>query len=193
MVDEHRSMILAMKVTQCAGDVEQQLPMMTETRAVLVAAGISALPRQVLADSGYCSQNNATALDDQEVDVLIATGRLKHGEVAAAAFRGRIPKHAARRERMAPRLRSKLGRDADVRRTGIVEPAFGQMKVRQHAGDLHLRRGYWCTGEWTLQALCHNLLKLANSGSRPRRSPRRETIRPEVDQQTPPLRTTLGD
>ena len=96
-------MILATKVTQCAGDVEQLLPMLVETKAALAAAGIAAMPRQLLADAGYCSQDNLTALDDQEVDVLIATGRLKHGEVVAAAPRGRIPKNATRCECQAKR------------------------------------------------------------------------------------------
>ena len=109
-----------------------------------------------------------TALDDQEVDVLIATGRLKHGEVVAAAPRGRIPKNATRTERMARRLRTKPGRAAYARRKAIVEPAFGQMKVRQHAGALRLRGLEGAIGEWTLHALCHNLRKLANSGVRPR-------------------------
>ncbi|MGC8474182.1 MAG: transposase, partial [Candidatus Dormibacteria bacterium] len=48
------------------------------------------------------------------------------------------------------------------------EPAFGQMKVRQHAGALRLRGLEGAIGEWTLHALCHNLRKLANSGVQPR-------------------------
>ena len=168
VVDEHRQVILATQVTQCAGDVEQLLPMLAETRAALVAAGIPAGPPQLLADAGYCSQDNLTALDDQEVDVLIATGRLRHREVVAAAPRGRIPKNATRTERMARRLRTKPGRAAYASRKAIVEPAFGQMKVRQHAGALRLRGLEGAIGEWTLHALCHNLRKLANSGVRPR-------------------------
>jgi len=168
VVDEYRQVILATKVTPCAGDVEQLLPMLGETRAALAAAGIPTMPRQLLADAGYCSQDNLAALDDQEVDVLIATGRLKHGEVVAAAPRGRIPKNATLTERMARRLRTKPGKAAYARRKAIVEPVFGQMKVRQHAGALRLRGLKGAVGEWTLHALCHNLRKLANSGVRPR-------------------------
>ena len=168
VVDEHRQVILATKVTPCAGDVGQLVPMIAETKAALVAAGIPAMPRQMLADAGYCSHDNLTALDDQDVDVLIATGRLKHGEVVPAAPRGRIPKNATRTERMARRLRTKRGRAAYARRKAIVEPAFGQMKVRQHAGALRLRGLEGAVGEWTLHALCHNLRKLANSGVPPR-------------------------
>ena len=168
VVDELSQVILATKVTQCAGDVEQLLPMMAETKAALAAAGISAMPRQLLADAGYCSEANLTALDGEAVDVLIATGRLKHGEVVAATPRGRIPKNATLTQRMARRLRTKPGRAAYARRKVIVEPAFGQMKVRQHAGNLRLRGLQGATGEWILHALCHNLRKLANSGVHPR-------------------------
>ncbi|MGC2190870.1 MAG: IS1182 family transposase [Candidatus Dormiibacterota bacterium] len=165
--DDQRQVILATKVTQCAGDVGQLLPMIEQTRAALAAAGMVMMPRQLLADAGYCSQENLTALDGQEVDILIATGRLKHDEAVAAAPRGRIPKDATLTQRMARRLRTKSGRAAYARRKAIVEPVFGQMKVRQQAGVLRLRGLEGAQGEWTLHALCHNLRKLANSGVRP--------------------------
>ena len=40
-------------------------------------------------------------------------------------------------------------------------PAFGQMKVRQHAGQLRLRGLEGAKGEWALHTICHNLRKLA--------------------------------
>jgi hypothetical protein len=169
VVDDQQQVILATKVTQCAGDVGQLLPMIEQTRAALAAAGMVTMPRQLLADAGYCSQENLTALDGQEMDILIATGRLKHDEAVAAAPRGRIPKDATLTQRMARRLRTKSGRAAFARRKAIVEPVFGQMKVRQHAGVLRLRGLEGAQGEWTLHALCHNLRKLANSGVRPGR------------------------
>ncbi|MHB1488663.1 MAG: transposase [Acidimicrobiales bacterium] len=61
------------------------------------------------------------------------------------------------------RLRTKKGRADYARRKAIVEPAFGQMKVRQHAGFLRLRGLHGAKGEWTLHVLCHNLGKLANA------------------------------
>ena len=77
--------------------------------------------------------------------------------------KGRIPRGATPRELMARRLRTKAGRADYARRTVIVEPAFGQMKVRQHAGRLRLRGLAGARGEWTLHVLCHNLRKLANA------------------------------
>ena len=61
----------------------------------------------------------------------------------------------------ARRLRTKNGRADYARRKAIVEPAFGQMKVRQAAGRLRLRGLTGAEGEWTLHVICHNLRKLA--------------------------------
>ncbi len=72
---------------------------------------------------------------DAGVDVLIATGRLRHDERVPAAPSGRIPKDATVKENMARRLRTKTGRADYARRKAIVEPVFGQMKVRQAAGS----------------------------------------------------------
>jgi hypothetical protein len=65
---------------------------------------------------------------------------------------------------MARRLRTKKRRADYARRKAIVEPAFGQMKVRQHAGELRLRGRAGAQGEWTFHVICHNLRKLANAG-----------------------------
>ena len=63
---------------------------------------------------------------------------------------------------MARRLRTKSGQADYARRKAIVEPVFGQMKVRQHAGHLRLRGLAGASSEWTLNAICHNLRKLGN-------------------------------
>jgi len=65
---------------------------------------------------------------------------------------------------MTRKLSTKNGRAAYARRKAIVEPAFGQMKVAQDAGRLRLRGLDNAHGEWTLQAFCHNIRKLRNSG-----------------------------
>ena len=90
-----------------------------------------------------------------------ATGRLKHHEQIPDAPLGRIPKHLTSRQRMARRLRTKPGRAAYARRKAIIEPVFGQMKVKQNTGHLRLRGIDGAQGEFTLHAICHNLRKLA--------------------------------
>ena len=156
-------MIIAAEITQAASDVNQLMPMIASTKENLESVGTNTTARVLLADAGYCSKDNLEEIDKAEIHVLIATGRLKHNERVPNAPRGRIPNNATDKERMARRLRTKQGRKDYARRKAIVEPVFGQMKVKQHAGHLRLRGVAGATGEWTLHAICHNLRKLANS------------------------------
>lgn len=167
VVDEAHQVILATTVVQTPTDVNQLVPMIDKTTASLQAAGIDAAPKVLLADAGYCSAENLAATGEMATDVLVATGRTKHNEAVPPAPRGRIPKGATERERMARRLRTKAGHAHYARRKVIVEPVFGQMKTRQHAGSLRLRGVDGAQGEWLLHAICHNLRKLANVGFTP--------------------------
>lgn len=53
----------------------------------LAAAGIEELPRTLLADAGYFSAGNVTAVTEAGINPLIATGRHRHGEEIPAAPR----------------------------------------------------------------------------------------------------------
>ena len=163
VVDETSQVIIGTRVGTNAGDVDQLLGMIDLTKETLRAAGIDENPTLLLADAGYCSEDNLTRAGGVDVDVLIATGRIRRNERVAPVPRGPIPHDATQRERMARRLRTKAGAADYARRKAIVEPVFGQMKVRQHAGFLRLRGLDGAQAEWTLHAVCHNLRKLANS------------------------------
>jgi len=163
VVDEQAQVILSGEVTQSASDVDQLFSMLEVTEANLEDADIGDSPEVILADAGYCSEANLTRAATEELEVRIATGRLRRHEQMPAP-RGPIPKNATARERMARQLRTKTGHADYARRKVIVEPAFGQMKVRQQAGLLRLRGLAGAQGEWTLHAICHNLRKLANAG-----------------------------
>ena len=102
-----------------------------------------------------------TDATDAGVDVLIATGRLRHDEQVPAAPQRSHPKRRHGQKKMARRLRTKKGRADYARRKAIVRPVFGQMKVRQAAGFLRLHGLEGARGEWALHSLCHNLRKLA--------------------------------
>lgn len=164
VVDEGAQVIIAQKVTDQAADAPQFMDMIEEADANLGAADIEDTFDLALADAGYCSEDNLNAAEEGGVDVLIATGRIKRNETVRNAPRGPIPKDATQRERMARRLRTKAGRADYARRKAIVEPVFGQIKVRQHAGFLRLRGLAGAQGEFALHAICHNLRKLAQAG-----------------------------
>ncbi|CAN5865129.1 hypothetical protein BH24ACT15_BH24ACT15_37880 [soil metagenome] len=159
--DEHSQVIVTSYVTQAAVDINQLPIMLERINDTLRAAGLGT-PKRTLADAGYCSANNIDTAANSGHDLLVATGRLKHHEHVPDAPRGRIPNNATSRERMARRLRTKAGRADYARRKAIIEPVFGQMKVKQNAGQLRLRGLVGAQGEFTLHALCHNLRKLAN-------------------------------
>lgn len=162
VADDESQVVVAIDVTQHPTDVNELLPMLTVTRRSLADAGIDTRPDVVLADAGYCSTTNIDTAAANGDNVLVATGRLKHHEQIPDAPRGRIPNHLTSRQRMARRLRTKTGRAAYARRKAIIEPVFGQIKVKQNAGHLRLRGLDGAQGEFTLHAICHNLRKLAN-------------------------------
>ena len=163
VVDEASQVVLAAEVTQQATDIDQFFFMVGVTEGNLDAADIDDSPEVILADAGYCSEQNLQQIADAEINALVATGRIRGKERVPDAPRGRIPKHATQRERMARRLRTKAGRADYARRKAIVEPVFGQMQVRQAGGHLRLRGLAGAQGEWTLHVICHNLRKLANA------------------------------
>jgi transposase len=163
VVDEGSQVVLAAEVTNQAADIGALAFMIGVTEGNLDAADIDASPDLVLADAGYCSEANLTWITETGSNVLVATGRIKRNEKVPDTPRGRIPKNATQRERMARKLRTKQGRIDYARRKAIVEPAFGQMKVRQAAGQLRLRGLAGAQCEWTLHVICHNLRKLANA------------------------------
>ena len=163
VVDEGSQVVLAAEVTQQANDVDQFFFMVDVTEGNLAAADIDDSPEVILADAGYCSEANIQRIADADINALVATGRIRGKERVPDAPRGQIPKDATQPERMARRLRTKAGRADYARRKAIVEPAFGQMKVRQAAGHLRLRGLAGAQGEWTLHVICHNLRKLATA------------------------------
>jgi len=155
VVDAEHQVIVAADVTQCAADSPSLMPMLDE-----VVTNCGQEPRQLLADAGYCSEDNLAAISERDVDAVVATGRHQHGETPPPAPRGRIPARATRRERMARKTRTKKGKAAYCRRKAIVEPVFGQMKTLQDAGHLLLRGKDGAHLEWMLLCACHNLRKL---------------------------------
>ena len=159
VVDADHQVIVAADLTDCASDVVSLIPMTEQ-----VEANTGTAPEQLLADAGYCSADNldqAAALSAQTgTEFLVATGRRKHDEPAPPAPRGRIPKDATRKQRMARKLATKPGRAAYARRKAIVEPVFGQMSILQNAKQLLLRGHAAARDEWLLLAACHDFRKL---------------------------------
>lgn len=158
VVDEQHQVITAADVSTNASDALNYTSMLDQC-----AANTGIHPKQALVDAGYCSEANLEAAADRQLacgtDTFMATGRLGHDEQVPPVPRGRIPKDATLKERMARKLRTKPGRKAYSRRKAIVEPVFGQIMTCQNGRQLLLRGEDGARGEWRLLAACHNFRK----------------------------------
>jgi len=161
-VDGKSQIIVAARLTQQPNDKQQLQPLIDE-----IKENLGAKPGKLSADSGYYSDDNVMCLANEQVDGYIATGRLKHTESSPPAPRGRIPKAAGVKERMARKLRTIRGRNIYGKRKGIVEPIFGQIKHIRGFRRFVFRGFDRVCAEWKIICLGHNLLKLFRSGRCP--------------------------
>jgi transposase len=158
-VEPDFQLIVGQAVTQAANDKEQIVPMI-ET----IEAQSGQRPEEILADSGYCSEQNLEHLESAEeperrIEAYIPTGRQKHGE-RAVAVRGPLPKGTTRVGRMRRKLQTKAGAAIYAARKAIVEPVFGQIKQARGFRRFSLRGLAKVRSEWAFVCLAHNILKL---------------------------------
>jgi transposase len=163
-VTNGHQIILAADVTDQANDARQAVPMVDQARANLDAAGVTEAIKAALGDAGYYSETNATDLRQRGIEPYLATERLKHNEKVASAPRGRIPEGLTAKQRMARKLRTKVGRAMYAKRKGMIEPIFGQLKQVLGFRQFSMRGLASMRGEWRLMATVHNLLKLWRNG-----------------------------
>ena len=168
VVDDGHQVIVATSVTAEATDT-RALPALVDA----IKANTGRHPRRLLADAGYCSDDNLAALEAAGIDAYVALGRDRHGTTPAPPPRGRIPAGLSRRERMGRKLRTKAGRRHYARRKAIVEPVFGQIKEARRFRRFSLRGLEQVQAEWLLVAAVHNLGKLFTSGRADRALPGR--------------------
>jgi len=147
-------LIVGQTVTQATNDKRQMVPLI---EAIEEQSGQR--PEEVLADSGYCSEENLKYLAKRRMAGYVATEKQKHGERNEPCQRGPLPKDASRVERMARKLKTKVGAAIYARRKCIVEPVFGQIKQARGFRQFLLRGLEKVQGEWALICMTHNLLK----------------------------------
>jgi transposase len=153
-VDAKAQVIVAHGLTDNAADVGQLIPM-----ADAVEANTGAKPTQLSADSGYCSEENLTALETRRITGFVATGRQKHGQ--AAADGGEAKKKGPNVEAMRERLREGGFENPYRLRKQTVEPVFGQIKHARSFRQFLMRSLAKVSGEWAMICTVHNMLKLA--------------------------------
>ncbi|HEY5253195.1 MAG TPA: IS1182 family transposase [Acidobacteriaceae bacterium] len=147
-------LIVGQRVTQAANDKQQMVPLI---EAIEEQSGQK--PEGVLADNGYCSDENLKYLARKRMEGFVATGKQKHGERREPCKRGSLPREASRVERMERKLETKVGAAIYATRKSIVEPVFGQIKQARGFRQFLLRGIEKVRGEWALICMTHNLLK----------------------------------
>ena len=148
-------LIVGQAVTQETNDKKQLMPMIA-----VIKQQSGDTPSQLLADAGYCSDENLTAIADTTIDTYVSTRKQKHGERPGPCPRGPLPRTATRVDRMSRKLHTKAGAAVYAARKGIVEPVIGQIKQARGFRQFLLRGFEKVQGEWSLVCTTHNILKL---------------------------------
>ena len=151
-VDAEHQIIVAQHLTNNSTDQGQLIPL-----ADAIKANLGAKPRELSADTGYCSEANLKALEERRIPAYVATGRWKN-QTAALNEETR-----PRAEAMRKKLRRAGHRSRYRLRKQVVEPVFGQMKQARGFRQFLLRGIEKTSAEWSLICTAHNLIKLVKA------------------------------
>lgn len=153
-------LIVGAEVSQCASDRGE------------LAKDIASIPEELgkpsdaLADNGFANGDEVKKVEDQDINVLVATGA--EGRQREYDFRpekpGKEPKEpkAQWRKDMAAKLETDDGREKYRLRQQTVEPVFGIIKSVLGFRQFSLRGIDKVCGEWKLVALAYNFKRLHN-------------------------------
>jgi len=167
--------VVAAEVTDEHNDHGQLHPMIAATNQSLADAGIDDDVERLLADAGFCSQDNLAALTGQDPDCFIATRNTRRNPEPRCGRRGPLPAEATLVDKMDRKVSTKAGRSVYQKRQHIIKPVFGQTKDARGARRFMRRGKAAAQSEWKVLMGTHNLLKLYR---RTRTDPRSTTWTP---------------
>ena len=159
-VDAASMLVVVPAMTQAANDKQQIEPVLERIKALPTSLG---RVETLLADAGYCSANNLAACEAAGIDPHIAVAKEDHHPDWRARFAEPEPltADATPMQKMAHKLKTKLGRMLYALRKQTVEPVFGIIKSVMGFRQFMLRGLAEVTGEWTLACLAWNLKRMA--------------------------------
>jgi Transposase DDE domain len=145
--------VLAAEISVESLDTAGLQPMVETALRELEAVGVAQAPGVVLADAGYWKNDAIDALVARGIQTLVAPDADRRNEPRPGR-RGGLYDFARRI------LSTDRGKELYLRRQGLVEPVFGQVKSNRSANRF-LRRGRSAVrSEWRLLTATHNRLKL---------------------------------
>ena len=154
-VEPQFQLIVGQLVTQEVNDKQQLQPVVA-----VVREQAEQKPKEVVSDSGYCSDANLKYLEQKRIEGFVATDRESYRDPSQPGPRGPLPKGATRVDRMRRKLQTKMGAAIYATRKTVVEPVFGQIKQARGFRQFLLRGLKKVQGEWAIICLTHNILKL---------------------------------
>lgn len=156
--------VIACDVVNEANDIHQLKPMLEQAQQNL--SEIDVYAKTVLADAGYCSDDNLEYLESKdEINALVSTRKeqeMRKAESGSKNIRHRSDRYKA----MDRNLQNPVSRYIYGFRKRIIEPVFGQMKHCQGFPGFLLRGLEKVKNEFTLWCSAHNILKLYRYGDR---------------------------
>ena len=156
-VDQESMLIVATSLSNHPNDKQEAVPTIDALSPKLRQPIAAAL------DNGYFSETNILALELRGIEPYIATGREPHYkdvESLLAQILEPPPDDASPREKMAFKLRTKIGQAIYRLRKCTVEPVIGIIKEILGFRQFSLRRLTAAAGEWCLVCLAFNLKRL---------------------------------
>ena len=159
-VDADTMLVVAVTLTQAPNDKQQVQPILKVLKAQEVKLGAATT---LIADTGYCSDNNVKACEDAKMVPLIAVARQDRHPHWRERFTepAVLEVDATPMKAMTHRLTTLAGRAAYAIRKQTVEPVFGIIKSVMGFRQFSLRGLRKVTGEWNLVCLAWNVKRMA--------------------------------
>jgi transposase len=147
-------LIVAQRVVQEGNDNHTLLPMVE-----LVRSTCGGMPQRVVADSGFYSNQNVEALQQQGIEAYVPDSNLARELNLGHPAKEPDHPHGCLNQ-MRSRMRSPQGRQIYRQRKGMVEPPFGTMKEQRGMRAFRMRGLDKVGIEFALSTTAHNLVRM---------------------------------
>lgn len=158
-VDTQTMLVVTAHVTQATNDKREIVPTLGQVAALPQELG---QVQTLLADTGYFSEANVRACEEQDIEPLLCMKRESHHMPVLERFAPDRPAPETQDPvlSMAHRLSTKAGRALYGLRKQTVEPVFGIIKRVMGWRQMSMRGLDKAQGEWTLVTMAWNIKRL---------------------------------
>jgi transposase len=158
-VDTQTMLVVTAHVSQACNDKCEIKPTLKAIEALPQVLG---QVQTLIADNGYCSQANAQACADANIQALLALKRQTHHLPVMERFAPDAPEpeKPTAMQRMAYELSTQAGRALYALRKQTAEPVFGIIKHVMGWRQMSMRGLDKAQGEWSLVTMAWNIKRM---------------------------------